>query len=164
MAKYNINSTNSRTFSLTSDNVSIGELKYSNWYSFKAEILLADKSFYQLEPKGFWDYKIELKKDEKVLLDFKMAWQGIIINTKFDGNEKKFLLKLKGFLSSKYVLVDTDEKELLEVATDFKWSKLNFDCTIETTKEFDNFENKELLLLTIIHCINYQMSINASAT
>ena len=35
---------------------------------------------------------------------------------------------------------------------------------IETTPVFDNFENKELLLLTILHCINYYITIVAAAS
>ncbi|QBZ98683.1 hypothetical protein [Flavobacterium sangjuense] len=156
MGHYKANSTNSREFSLTMNNSNIGELKYSKWYSFKADILLADNSIYQLEPKGFWDSKIELKKDDKVLLYFEMGWKGIVIH--FNDSDKKYLLRLKSLWSSNYILIDTDEKELLAVETDFKWSKLTFDFNIETSNEFDNFENKEVLLLTTLHCINYYMA------
>ena len=162
MAHYKANSTNSTDFNLTLNDVKIGELQYSEWYSFKAKILLADNSDYQLEPKGFWDSKIELKKEEKTLLTFRMGWKGIIIKTNFQDQEITYLLKLKGLLSSKFVLVDTDEKELLAVSTDFKWKKLNFDYTIETSNEFDHFKNRELFLLTILHCINYYITVTAA--
>ena len=156
MGNYKANSTNSRNFSLTADNVNIGELKYTKWYSFNAEIVLADNSLYLLEPKGFWDSKIELKKGEKIVLDFEMGWKGIVIN--FKDSDKKYLLRLKGLLSSKFVLIDISDNELLAIETDFKWTKLNFDFNIETSNEFDNFENKEVLLLTILHCVNYYMA------
>ena len=42
---------------------------------------------------------------------------------------------------------------------DFKWNKLNYDYNIETTRDFDNFYKKELLLLSTLHCINYYMTI-----
>jgi hypothetical protein len=161
MGHYKANSTNSREFSLTMNNNIIGELKYAKWYSFKADILLADNSIYQLEPKGFWDSKIELKKDDNVLLYFEMGWKGIVIH--FNDSDKKYLLRLKSLWSSNYILIDTDEKELLAIETDFKWSKLNFDFNIETSNEFDNFENKEVLLLTTLHCINYYTAcVNAT--
>lgn len=79
MGKYKANSTNTRNFNLTFDNLQIGELIYEKWYSFNAEIILSDGSKYQLEPKGFWDNKIELKDNTNVLLEFKMGWKGIII-------------------------------------------------------------------------------------
>lgn len=156
MGHYKANSTNSRNFSLTENNLNIGELRYNKWYSFKAEIALADNSVYQLEPKGIWDSKIELKKGEEKLLDFEMGWKGIVIN--FENSDKKYLLRLKGLLSSKYVLIDQNQKEILAMETDFKWNKLTFDFDIETSNEFDNFENKHILLLTTLHCVNYYMA------
>jgi len=164
MGQYKANSTNSRNFILTMDNVNIGELKYTKWYSFNAEIVLANNSLFQLIPKGFWDSKIELLKGEKTLLVFEMGWKGIVIHSHLNGSEKKYLLKLKGLLSSTYILIDTAEKELLAVDANFNWSKLNFDFNLETSNEFDNFDNKELLLLTTLHCINYYIAFVSSAT
>jgi len=93
------------------------------------------------------------------LLDFKIGWKGIVFTTNIDGNSKDYLLKLKGLLNSKYVLVDTNDKELFVVEFDFKWRKLEFDYNLVTSDEFENFENKELLLLTAVHCINYYLTL-----
>lgn len=163
MKQYKANSTNSQNFNLTSENQSLGELIYKKWYSFSAEILMSDGTKYQLEPTGFWDSKIELKKDTKTVLEFKMSWKGIVIRTFFDNDEATYLLTLNGLLSSKFVLIDTDKRELMAAETDFKWNKFNYDYTIETSSEFDKLDNKELLLLTILHCINYYMTVIASA-
>lgn len=163
MRQYKANSTNSRNFSLMLDDKRIGELLYEKWYSFNAGIQLPDGSKYKLEPTGFWDSKIELKDDTKTLLEFKMGWKGIIIKTFFDNKEASFLLMLKGLLSSKFVLIDTDKNELMVAETNFKWNKLNYDYNIETSHTFDNFANKEILLLTILHCINYYITFISSA-
>lgn len=160
MGQYKVNSANSRDFILTMDNINIGELKYPKWYSFKAEMSLADNALYQLIPKGLWDSRIELKQGEKTILYFEMGWKGIVIN--FNNSDKKYLLKLKGLLSNKFVLIGPDEKELLAIETDFKWAKLTFDFNIKTSNEFDNFENKEVLLLTTLHCVNYYMAFVSS--
>ena len=163
MGQYKANATNSQNFNLTTGEQKIGELIYTKWYSFAAQILMNDGSTYQLEPKGFWDSTIELKKEDRVLLEFKMGWKGIVIKTFFDNKEANFLLKLNGLLSSKFVLIDTDRRELVGAETNFKWTKLNFDYTIETSHEFDAFENKELLILTLLHCINYYMMVITAA-
>lgn len=164
MGQYKANATNSHNFTLRFDYQKVGELVYKKWYSFSAEIQLTDGSNYQLEPTGFWDSKIELKDDTQTLLEFKMGWKGIIIKTLFNDSKEVFLLKLKGLLSNKFVLLDTNDEELMAAETSFKWSKLNFDYNIETTQVFDKFENKELLLLTILHCINYYITIVAAAS
>ena len=92
-----------------------------------------------------------------------MGWNGIVIKTYFNGNEKSYLLKTKNLLSSKFVLIDAVENELLVVDTDFKWKKLSFDYTIDTSMEFESAANKEIMLLTILHCINYYLMIIAAA-
>ena len=56
------------------------------------------------------------------------------------------------------MLVDTNEKELLAIEADFKWKKFIMDFNIETSNEFDSFENKEILLFTTVHCVNYYMA------
>jgi len=164
MGQYKANATNSHNFTLRFDYQKVGELVYKKWYSFSAEIQMTDGTKYQLEPTGFWDSKIELKDDTQTLLEFKMGWKGIIIKTLFNDSEEVFLLKLKGLLSNKFVLLDTNDEELMAAETSFKWSKFNFDYNIETTPVFDNFENKELLLLTILHCINYYITIVAAVS
>ena len=164
MGQYKANATNSHNFTLRFDYQKVGELVYKKWYSFSAEIQMTDGKKYQLEPTGFWDSKIELKDDTQTLLEFKMGWKGIIIKTLFNDSEEVFLLKLKGLLSNKFVLLDTNDEELMAAETSFKWSKFNFDYNIETTQVFDKFEHKKLLLLTILHCINYYITIVAAVS
>ncbi len=53
MKQYKTTYNNSKNFSLTCDNVFIGELNYHKWYSCNADILLADNSAYPLKPTGF---------------------------------------------------------------------------------------------------------------
>ncbi len=163
MGHYKANSNNAKNFSLTFENQRKGELIYTKWYSFNAEIVMPDGTKYQLKPSGFWDSKIELKNDTETLLEFKMSWKGIMIKTFFENENATYLLKLSGLFNNKFVLIDTDKNELMVAETDFKWSKLNWDYTIETTNQFDNISNKELLLLTILHCINYYMTMVVSA-
>lgn len=159
MGHYQATSKNSKNFSLSNDNVHVGELIYPKWYTFNAEIVLHDNSKYNLVSTGFWDAKIELKQGDVTLLNFKMGWKGIQINTFFDGKSNNFLLQSRGLLKSKYVLIDINAKELLAVESDFQWNKLHYDYNIETSEAFDDFKNKELILLTLLHCINYNMNM-----
>ncbi len=161
MGQYKANSVSALNFILSADQNKAGELIYEKWYSFSAEILLAGGRKLKLEPFGYWDSKIELKEGSKILLDFKMGWHGIVIRTYFDDKEQNYLVKTKGLLSNKFLLLDTGNRELAVAETNFKWAKLNFEYTIETDAEFDKFENKDLMLLTMIHCINYYMTMVA---
>lgn len=61
-------------------------------------------------------------------------------------------------------MLDIDKAVVLVAETDYKWHKLNFDYTIETPQTFDNFQHKELVLLTILHCLNYYITITVAAS
>lgn len=164
MANYQANSTNSTDFTFTKNDIYIGKLKYDKWYSLSAEIFLTDNARYRLEPKGFWGSKIELKENSNTLLVFELGWKGIVIKTLFGDVEKEYLLKLKGLLSSKFILIDTEERTLLAADADFRWTSFSVDYYIETSNEFDDFDNKELLLLTVVHCINYYVTFVSSVS
>ena len=109
------------------------------------------------------EFKIELHKDNNVLVQFEMGWKGIDITTNFNDIKKVYLLKMKGLLESRYVLINPDDRELLAAKVDFKWTKLGLDYTIETSDEFDSLENKDLLLITILHSLNYLTSMLIAA-
>ncbi|WP_394996602.1 hypothetical protein [Emticicia sp.] len=156
MKEYKIKSEDTKHFSLTLNDQEIGRLKYEKWFSFKAEMILGGTMTYQIEPKGFWGTTIELKQNEKILLNFKMIWNGdFIINTRFDEIERDFILKHKGIFKESYVILNKQDEELLVIRPDFKWNKLNYDYNISTTDQFDNLSFNVILLLTTIHCINY---------
>lgn len=164
MASYKANSTNSRNFKVTLENQEIGELLIKKWYSFDADLIMSDGKNYQLITKGFWDSKVELIDGSQTLLDFKMGWKGIVIKTYFDNQERQYLLKLKGFINSKFILIDDSDQELSVASTDFKWLTLNFDYDIETSASFDQLRNRDLLLMTMLHCMNYYISYLSAAT
>lgn len=164
MALYKANSTNSRNFNVTLENQEIGELLIKKWYSFDADLIMSDGKNYQLITKGFWDSKVELIDGSQTILDFKMGWKGIVIKTYFDNQERYYLLKLQGFINSKFILIDDSDQELSVASTDFKWLTLNFNYDIETSASFDQIRNRDLLLMTMLHCMNYYISYLSAAT
>ena len=160
MTEYKVKSTDTRKFSLTQNDIILGDLTYEKWFSFTSEIILADNSRYQIEPKGFWGTTIEVRDEKNILLNFKMNWNSnIIINTKFENVENHFVFKPKGIFKSTYALFDTEGQEILVIQPDFKWSKFNYDYCIITSDTFNKFANNELLLLATIHCANYYMTM-----
>src|SRR5690606_12403059 len=113
MANYVANSTNSLVFYLTSDNDMIGELIYEKWYASNAEIKTSKGAKFHLKAKGIWNSKIELKDGEKTILEFKLGWNGVLTKTFFNDFEECFSLRIKGFSIDKFILTDSDKKELL---------------------------------------------------
>ncbi|WP_299821598.1 hypothetical protein [uncultured Pontibacter sp.] len=159
MANYIAKSTNSLSFYLTSDDEKIGELIYEKWYASNAEIKTSNGANFHLKPKGIWNSKIELKDGEKTILEFKLGWNGILIKTFFQDSEKSYSLRSKGFSSNKFILTDSEKKELLVAEMDTKLDNLNYKYSIRTTDEFESFRNKDISILALLHCINYYIYI-----
>lgn len=161
MAEYYAKSNSSLSFEVEKDDQSIGKLIYINWFSFKAEMVILGHS-YKVEPKGFWGTTIELKDHERVLLKFRMNWNGeIVIQTYFDGVKDGFLFKHRGIFKDSFVLTDQQGTELFVMKPHLKWSTLNYEYQIITSESFEVLSNKEILLLNSLHCANYYMSMIA---
>jgi hypothetical protein len=162
MKKYKAIS-NRRNFRLTEDNNLLGELVYIKWSSLNAAIKLIDNNENKFKTKGIWNQKIELFQNDKKLLELKMGWKGIKIQTQFENHITNYLLKNISFFSNKFTLVDSDKTELVQINSDFQWKKLRYDYDLTTTAEFDKLENDKMLLFAIIYGINYRNTSMAAA-
>ncbi len=161
--EYHAKSNNSLTFDVTKGTEMIGKLTYEAWYKFNATMEMADHSSYQIEAKGFWGTTIELKKDDKVLLNFNMNWKGeIVIQTDLTNTETGFVFKQKGLLNGSFILIDQDGTELLVMKPHFKWKTMHYEYQITTSDDFELLSDNKILLLTALHCANYYVSMMAS--
>lgn len=164
MAEYQVKSPEARTFTLLAGAEALGELKYKEWYSFKALLSLPDGTSLSIEPKGFWGTTIEIKDQDGVLLSFRMHWNGnIVLKSRLGGVSRALVLKNQSVMKNTYVLLDKNNQELLTIQPDFKWNKVNHDYTIHSTELFDLLEDKHVFILTVIHCTNYYMTVSAGA-
>jgi len=159
MTEYKVKSKNSLIFELVEKETLIGTLTYKSWFRFNAEVEILHSKF-QIEPKGFWGTTIELKEGEKILLKFRMNWNGgIVIQTYFNEVKSGYIFKHRGIFKESFVLADENGTELLVTKPDLKWSTLNYEYQITTSDSFDTFFEKEILLMISLHCANYYMSM-----
>lgn len=164
MAEYYAKSSNSLSFEVTREEKLIGKLIYTSWFKFNAVIEIADGQTYQVEPKGFWGTTIELKDHERVLLKFRMNWNGeIVVQTYFDGVKSGYLFKHRGIFKESFVLTDQEGVELMIIKPNLKWASLNYEYQITTSDAFETFPENEIVLINALHCANYYMSMMASA-
>jgi hypothetical protein len=160
MTEYQAKSINALSFDVTKDDKLVGSLSYNSWFKFNAEIVIANNSNYQVEPKGFWGTTVELRDGEKVLLKFQMNWNGeIVVQTYFNDFEKGYTFKHRGFFKESFVLIDQEGIELLVMKPQLKWSKMNYEYQITTSDTFETLSYKEILLMNSLHCANYYMSM-----
>jgi hypothetical protein len=165
MAEYQAKQSSSLTFDLTQTAELIGKLSYKSWFKFDAIIEMANYASYQVEPKGFWGTTIELKDNGNVLLEFNMNWNGeVVLQTYFNETEKGYIFKDRGAFRESFILIDQEGTELLIIKPHLKWKLMNYEYGFTTSDSFESFSNKELLLLTSLHCANYYMSMIANVT
>jgi hypothetical protein len=158
MTEYQAKLNSALSFDLTKEDKLIGKLSYKSWFGFKAVMEIGNRSTYQLEPKGFWETAIELKDGDKVLLTCKMNWKGeIVIQATGDRSDKGYMFKHRGFFKDSFMLADHDGIELLVMKPHMKWNKMNYEYLVSTSDGFDAFSDKEILLMTSLHCANYYM-------
>ncbi|PWN69380.1 hypothetical protein C1631_015115 [Chryseobacterium phosphatilyticum] len=163
MAEYFAKSNSSLSFEIIKDNQLTGKLTYKSWFTFNAEIETADHQHYQIEPKGFWGTTIELKDNEKVLLKFRMNWNGeIVVQTYFNGVKQGYLFKHRGIFKDSFVLTDQAGIELMVIKPHLKWNLMNYEYHFTTSDAFETFPDKEIVLINALHCANYYMSMMAS--
>ena len=164
MTAYLAKSTNSLSFDVTKDEQLIGKLNYQSWFKFNAVIEMANGSNYLVEPKGFWGTTIECKDREKVLLKFKMNWNGaIVIQTFFNDNEKGYVFKHRGIFKESFILTDQDDTELLVMKPHLQWFKSNYEYQVTASGGFEIIPQKELLVMISVHCANYYMAMMMAA-
>ncbi|SIP91888.1 hypothetical protein [Chryseobacterium sp. RU33C] len=164
MAEYYAKSSNSLSFEVIREEKLIGKLIYTSWFKFNAVIEIADGQTYQVEPKGFWGTTIELKDHERVLLKFRMNWNGeIVVQTYFDGVKNGYLFKHRGIFKESFVLTDQGGVELMIIKPHLKWTSMNYEYQITISAAFETFPEKEIVLINALHCANYYMSMMASA-
>lgn len=159
MSEYYAKSVDSLSFEVTKEEQLIGKLLYKSWFTFNAEIEIEGR-FYQVEPKGFWGTTIELKDHERVILKFRMNWNGeIVVQTYFDGVKEGFLFKHRGVFKESFVLADQQGTELFVMKPHLKWSALTCEYQIITSEKFETLSHKEIILINSLHCANYYMSM-----
>jgi hypothetical protein len=163
MNSYKVIFQGSRKFKLFQNEQSIGELTYTKWYNSNANIRLSNNAEYSITSKGFFGTTLEVYQNNTLLISYKMGWKGVNITSKIGGEEKKYLLKLKGILSSTFVLLDADQNELIHTKSKFKWNKMHSDYELICTELFENIQHKELMLLVTYHALKYQLAAMAAA-
>lgn len=164
MSEYQAKSKNSIVFDVTKEDSQTGKLSYTSWFKFDALIELPDNINYEVKPKGFWGTTVEVKDGENVLLKFKMNWNGqIIVETFFRFPGEDYVFKHQGVFKEIFVFVDRYGTELLVMKPVLKWTAMGFEYQITTSDAFESIAKKEVLLLTLIHCANYYMSMMMSS-
>lgn len=143
-----------RTIVLFGGEVEVSRLTFRNRFSSKAEITDAEKQMLSIEPANIWHTVYDVKKGEKTILSFHRKWNGnSLIKTFFDTNNQEYTFKHQGFFKSKYLLLDKDSREMIEVKPELNWRKLRYNYHIVISDSMKRRPGHHLLaILTVYLC------------
>lgn len=118
-------------------------------------MLLEDSESLEFESVGIWYPTIVLTKQGQPYLNMNTGWKGIYITVLIGEEPRKFLFKNSGFRLTKFVLQDEDGVILLTMTTDISIKKFRNDYNVEFADDIEQYGNKEILALTVLHAANY---------
>lgn len=158
---YKIEPINNKEYHLLQANLMKGSLVYPKWFCIsKATIFLKALGDFQIVNKSKWKSDFYVKHKEKNVLEFIFSWRGTIqINSYFEEEIKKYLLRRKGFWNNSYYLIDVNNKEICRIQSKFSWKNFKASYQIETLNNEVSNQN-EVLYLSLVHSITL---INAMA-
>ena len=151
-------STDTKTFQLSENGLTLGELIYENLFFLKAEIKLANSELYEVKPVGIFGTRITVTRSGTEIASLVMNWRGQIVFNFQDGQE--FVLKARGTFYNKYVIENKDQEMLIQFDPKFNWSKFQYNYDISYDKKPQNL----LLVLLGVYAANYFIATMSGAT
>jgi hypothetical protein len=148
------------TFHLTKDGEEriLGTLIYPKWYSYDARIELANNRNYTLEQTGFWGTTVALKSEHKELMNCQTNWKGhILIESHLEEDLTGYKVKNTFSLDGKVLLLDSDGQEAMAIVPDQRWYESVRRFKLTLSDKLSVHPEKELIMLTSIHCANRTM-------
>jgi hypothetical protein len=149
--------TDKKTFQLTDDEQSLGQLTYKNLFSYNAEITLTNSDIYEIKPVGFFGTSITVTKNDKEVANLKMNWRGHIVMTFQD--EQEFVFKAKGAFHNKFIIENKEEEKQIQYDPKFSWGKFNYNYEIS----YDQKPEDILFVLLGVYASNYYIAVMIGA-
>jgi len=165
MTTYQIKPNGRKLHDLELNNEVVGKMKFSGFGFNMAEIIVRNARLFRIEPKSFWSGTRYVKEQDTLCLEFRMRWNGkIVMNTYFTSNPLQFTFKRKGMFKNSFVLLNTDESEVMSILPSFNWSKFKTFYTVEVPESLAGLEYIELLIMTGLYCVLYIQTQESAAT
>ncbi len=146
-----------KTFQLTDNGQSAGQLTYKKLFSYKAEITLANSDHYEIKPVGFFGTSISVLKSEQEIANLKMNWKGQIVISFQDGRE--FVFRATGTFLNKYFAENEQGERLIQFDPRFDWSKFIYNYDISYDKKPEDI----LFVLLGVYAANYFIAVMSGA-
>jgi len=151
--KYSAVGTHNRHFELIDErNVAHGRLGYTSWFSINAEMVMNNGDNYEIDKNNVWHTSVHINKNSNEIGKMKFNWSGQIVIELNEG--KTYIFKHGSLLRRRFVLVDSDEREIIMLQPSFNWSELSFNYEIEADEKHPESRDPAFILL-LVYCGNF---------
>lgn len=151
--KYSAVGTHNRHFELIDErNIAHGKLGYTSWFSINAEMMMNNGDSYEIDKNNIWHTSVHIVKNGIEVGKMKFNWSGQIVIELEDG--KTYIFKHGSLLRRRFVLVNSDEREIIMLQPRFNWTELSFNYEIETDENYPESKDPAFVLL-LVYCSNF---------
>lgn len=142
------------TYNLIHNHSVLGEMNYKGWFNGnKPTFFINDSVNFILKKTSIWKFDFSIFKKNQKILSAIFQWNGSVHLKLYDESKTEvFKLKRKSIWKSNYSLLNEEGKELLFISCQYQWKIWKTKYYIQENTTFTN-TNKEILFLTLIHCI-----------
>lgn len=157
MLQLTAQSKDSKVYQLFQEENLLGTLTYPKWYSSNAELQTNAYSNLSFVKESFWDGLLVLKDGETVLLDMKLGWSGLYINTYFSGQEQRYVLNTGSLLNYKFSLQDMEGHDQLSILVKFSFKNFKTFYELQVNEKLISSAERDVLTLAALHGVNYYL-------
>lgn len=153
--QYLVIAKNYKKLILSKEESIVAEMSYKSWYNYSTpDFKIKNGGNYSIEKPSIWKLDFKIKKSTNLLFEFNFSWNtAVTIISHENGATKRLQLKRKSRWKSNYILSDDSNHQLCTISSEFSWKtwKTNYSISESVTNPIS--EHKEILYLSIIHCI-----------
>ncbi len=153
--EYLVTSENYKKLILSKEESIVAEINYKSWYNYtNPELKIKNGGNYSIEKPSIWKLDFKIKKSTNLLFEFNFSWNtSVTIISHENGTIKRFQLKRESIWKSNYILTDDSSRQLCRVTSKFSWKTWKTNHELIENGSIPTSEHKEILYLSIIHCI-----------
>jgi hypothetical protein len=138
-------------------------LRYTGWLWTQAEGQ-ADGHALEIVPKSIWQTRFDILLDGADVGDIIFNWktQMIIRLNDFQGMERHYLLRRKGFFNQRFVLEDDIKNPILYLKPKLRWKILHYDYPVFMQETQYLQSNTQIMLAVCGFAMNLYMKRKAN--
>lgn len=142
------------TYNLIHNHSVLGEMDYKGWFNSNyPSFFINGSGNFIIKKPSIWKSNFSIYNGNQKILSSLFQWNGSVLLKLFNqSNVEVFKLKRKSVWKSNYVLLNEKENELLFIYCQYQWKIWKTKYYIQENTTFTS-NNKEILYLTLIHCI-----------